>query len=440
MSNNVTEKTKQPATEQTLTPKLRFPEFRDAGEWQENVLYDLCASDLANGVFNDPKKVGTGYKLINVLDMYIDTLIKEENLSLVDISVDEFLKNKVENGDIFFTRSSLVKSGIAYSNLYLGDSNDITFDGHLIRFRPDKKTIEPVFAHYLLKTNRVRSQLVARGKTATMTTIGQADVGSVKLSLPRIPEQQKIADCLSSLDELITTEAQKLDTLSSYKKGLMQQLFPAEGEPLPTLRFPEFQDEEAWEMFTLIQVAKFRRGSFPQPYGLPEWYDEENGTPFVQVFDVDDNLQLKPKTKSKISKLASKQSVFIPKGTVIITIQGSIGRVAITQYDAYIDRTLLLFEEFLKPMAKIFFAYVIQLLFEIERQKAPGGIIKTITKEVLSDFVIRLPHIEEQQKIADCLSSLDELIAAQTQKLERLKQHKKGLMQQLFPTLDEVNE
>lgn len=202
---------------------------------------------------------------------------------------------------------------------------------------------------------------------------------------------------------------------------------------IPELRFPEFVLEGNWIGDTLINIAKFRRGSFPQPYGLPEWYDEFNGIPFIQVFDVGDNFRLKPTTKNKISKLAAEQSVFVPKGTVIITIQGSIGRVAITQYDAYIDRTLLLFEEFYNEMDKIFFAYVLFMLFEIEKEKAPGGIIKTITKEVLSDFKIKIPKLPEQQKIASCLSSFDEVIAAHNQKLELLKYHKKGLMQNLFP-------
>jgi type I restriction enzyme S subunit len=208
-------------------PKLRFPEFRDSGNWEEEDLSKLTFCGLSNGVFNDPKKVGRGYKLINVLDMYIDTAINEDNLSLVELSRDEFSKNKVENGDLFFTRSSLVKSGIAYSNIYLGNSDNITFDGHLIRFRPNKKILMPIFVNYLLRTNKVRSQLVALGKTATMTTIGQADVGSVKLSFPHISEQQKIADCLTSIDEAIAAQSQAIDLLKLHKKGLMQQLFPS---------------------------------------------------------------------------------------------------------------------------------------------------------------------------------------------------------------------
>jgi type I restriction enzyme S subunit len=202
---------------------------------------------------------------------------------------------------------------------------------------------------------------------------------------------------------------------------------------VPKLRFPEFREVGEWESKQLVELAKFRRGSFPQPYGLPQWYDDENGIPFVQVFDVDENLRLKEKTKNKISKAGAEQSIFIGQGALIVTLQGSIGRVAITQYDAYIDRTLLIFEEFFKPTVKLFFAYVIQNLFEIEKEKAPGGIIKTITKESLSDFVVKLPKHPEQQKIADCLSSLDDLISAQTQKIDALKTHKKGLMQQLLP-------
>ncbi len=202
---------------------------------------------------------------------------------------------------------------------------------------------------------------------------------------------------------------------------------------MPELRFPEFKGIGGWEKLSLIQLAKFRRGSFPQPYGLSKWFNDENGMPFIQVFDVNNNLQLKPTTKRRISKLAAEQSVFILKGTLIVTLQGSIGRVAITQYDAYVDRTILIFEEFHKPTEKLFFAYIIQNLFELEKERAPGGIIKTITKEVLSDFTVRVPQFPEQQKIADCLSSLDELISAHIQKHEALQSYKKGLMQNLFP-------
>jgi len=208
-------------------PRLRFPEFQNAGEWSEGKLINLSNEPLSNGVFNDPKRVGSGYKLINVSDMYIETSVDESRLALLELSQPEFAANQVIAGDIFFTRSSLVKSGIAVSNIYLGASEDVTYDGHLIRFRPNMSKVVPLFAHYLFKTAPIREQLIARGKTATMTTIGQADVASVALFYPNRAEQQGIADCLRSIDTLITAATREFETLKTHKKGLMQQLFPA---------------------------------------------------------------------------------------------------------------------------------------------------------------------------------------------------------------------
>ena len=208
-------------------PGWRFPEFQSAGEWEESKLISLSNEPLNNGVFNDPQKTGTGYKLINVSDMYIDTTVDESRLSLLELSASEFQGNQVITGDIFFTRSSLVKSGIAVSNIYLGSSRDVTYDGHLIRFRANPNKVIPMFAHYLFKSAPIRKQLIARGKTATMTTIGQADVATVKLFYPKLAEQQRITDCLTSLDNLIITATQEINSLKMHKKGLMQHLFPS---------------------------------------------------------------------------------------------------------------------------------------------------------------------------------------------------------------------
>ena len=101
---------------------------------------------------------------------------------------------------------------------------------------------------------------------------------------------------------------------------------------IPKLRFPEFED--SWNKVTIAQSATFRRGSFPQPYNIPQWYDDVNGMPFVQVVDVGNDFRLKPKTKQMISEMAMPKSVFVPKGSIVATIQGSIGRIALTQYDS----------------------------------------------------------------------------------------------------------
>lgn len=191
-------------------------------------------------------------------------------------------------------------------------------------------------------------------------------------------------------------------------------------------------DSLNWEFYKLSELATFRRGSFPQPYGLDKWYDDENGFPFVQVFDVGDNMRLKNTTKRRISSLAGDQSVFVEKGTIILTIQGSIGRVAITHYDTYIDRTLLIFQSFKLPTDKKFFMYVVHRLFEDEKKRAHGSTIATITKEQLSSFVIPLPPLQEQQKIAEILSTVDAKIDLIDQQITETQALKKGLMQRLL--------
>ena len=199
---------------------------------------------------------------------------------------------------------------------------------------------------------------------------------------------------------------------------------------VPELRFTGFEDE--WKKKKLDDVANYRRGSFPQPYGNKEWYDEKNGEPFVQVVDVDKNMKLHDKTKQKISDLAKPKSVKGFKGDIVVTLQGSIGRVALLHYDAYIDRTLLLIDSFKIEMNKNYFKYVLYLLFLKEKERAPGGTIKTITKKVLSNFKIDIPNVGEQEKIGEFFSKLDRQIELEEQKLEKLEEQKKGYMQKIF--------
>ena len=177
----------------------------------------------------------------------------------------------------------------------------------------------------------------------------------------------------------------------------------------PKIRFKGFTDD--WEQRKLSECAGFRRGSFPQPYGNKEWYDGEGAMPFVQVADVADDMKLVDDTKQKISKLAQPMSVYADKGSVLVTLQGSIGRVAITQYGAFVDRTVLIFDKYNQDIDKTFWAYIIKEKFIDEARKAPGGTIKTITKEALSDFDLMLPNYDEQKKLGAFLVSIDNLIA-----------------------------
>ena len=182
-----------------------------------------------------------------------------------------------------------------------------------------------------------------------------------------------------------------------------------EQRKVPQIRFKGFTND--WEQRKLKDISSYRRGSFPQPYGKEEWYGGSQAMPFVQVADVNDDLKLNEETKQTISKLAQPMSVYIPKESVIVTLQGTIGKVAITQYNTYLDRTILYFDTYkIGNINKYFWALTIKNKFEEERKKAPGAVIKTITKEVLSEFNLNIPQQDEQEKIGMLFANIDNLI------------------------------
>ena len=179
------------------------------------------------------------------------------------------------------------------------------------------------------------------------------------------------------------------------------------------------------EYKAIEEVAEYRRGSFPQPYTNPNWYGGIDSAPFVQVADIkDDFFELKEKTKQTISKIAQPNSVFVRKGTVLITIQGTIGRVAITQYDAYVDRTIAIFTNYLIPINKKYFCYVAKQKFDIEKKYARGTTLKTITKEDFSKYKIPVPPLPVQDEIVRILDTFTSLTAELTAELTaRRKQY-----------------
>ena len=155
--------------------------------------------------------------------------------------------------------------------------------------------------------------------------------------------------------------------------------------------------------------------------------------PFVQVADVSDEMNLVENTKQKISMLAQPMSVFAGKNTVLVTLQGSIGRVAITQYGAFVDRTVLIFEKYKEKIDTTFWAYIVKQKFIDEARKAPGGTIKTITKEALSDFDLSIPNYKEQQQIGTFFKQLDNLITLHQRKYDKLTNVKKSMLEKMFP-------
>ncbi|PUD44502.1 restriction endonuclease subunit S [Helicobacter pylori] len=277
------------------------------------------------------------------------------------------------------------------------------------------------FLYYLMLT--LKNKLLKLASGSTFLEVSPNKIKNLLIPLPPLNEQIAIANILSDVDRYLYSLDALILKKESVKKALSFELLSQRK------RLKGFNQN--WQRVRL-GTYKYRRGSFPQPYGNPQWYSD-NGMPFVQVYDVGENFKLTQKTKQKISKIAQPMSVFVPKNSVIITLQGTIGRVALTQYDCYCDRTILIFDNnTLNGVNKYFFVLSLFTKFEEEKRKADGSIIKTITKQTLKDFEILLPPLNEQIAIANILSGLDNEIISLKNKKRQFENIKKTLNHDLM--------
>ena len=247
---------------------------------------------------------------------------------------------------------------------------------------------------------------------------------------------QKIADCLGSLDELIAAEDRKLEALRQHKQGLMQQLFPQPGETVPRLRFPEFQRAGNWKRDQIGNVASITKGK-----GVSKADITKGGAiPCIRY------AELYTHYGEVIQDVVSRTNV--PHEDLMLSLAEDVIVPASGETRADIARAACVLRERVALGSDLnilrsdlygpFFSYLLNspLRHTIARM-AQGDTVAHLYPKQLSQVWLAFPLRPEQKKIADCLSSLDDLIAAHGRKLEALRQHKQGLMQQLFPSLED---
>jgi len=256
----------------------------------------------------------------------------------------------------------------------------------------------------------------------------------IKVAVPEPSEQQKIADCLSSLDELIAAQARKVVALKIHKKGLMQQLFPREGETQPRLRFPEFRNAGEWEVCELGNVSDVRDGT----HDSPSFFSTGRALVTSKNLRSDGTLDLENVnliSEEDYSQINKRSRVSI--GDILFGMIGTIGNPVLVKSDGFAIKNVAL----IKEVGALSNSFLVQLLQSgyvaaIFAVLNTGNSQKFIALGKIRGLPVPVPSLPEQQLIAACFTSLDTLITAATQDLETVKTHKKGLMQQLFPPVD----
>jgi type I restriction enzyme S subunit len=415
-----------------LVPKLRFPEFRKEPGWPQHELREIAVILKGKGISKadiDPKGALPCIRYGELYTRYGETI--RDAVSRTNVPSAELFFSKPH--DVIIPSSGETKIDIAKASCVL--IGDIALGGDLNVIR---STLNGTFlSYYLNGPKKIDIAKVAQGDTVVHLYPHQLEI--LRIAVPASTEQRKIASCLSSLDELIGEQGRKVDALRTHKKGLMQQLFPREGETQPQLRFPEFQDEDHWKYITLGDIAEIKLGKMldkqknkaghllPYLNNISVRWNEVNTTDLPQMYFDDTELD-------RFGLMA---------GDVVVCEGGEPGRAAV--WDGRLPNV-----KFQKAIHRVRFTVPFEpKLFVLHLENLAGtnqfemlftgGGIKHLTRETFSQLRVPLISIREQQRIASCLSSLDDLITAETQKLEALKTHKRGLMQQMFPSPEEAS-
>lgn len=381
-----------------LIPEFRFPEFKNGGEWQKKILEDVLDYERPdNYIVSDTDYQNEGTPVLTANKSFILGYTQE-------------------------------KFGI-YSNLPAIIFDDFTVDSKYVDF-PFKvkssaiKILTPKKKDNLKFVYELISQIRFEAKEHKRYYISEYQ--KIELPFPLPKEQQKIASCLSSLDDVIADHTQKLELLKDHKKGLMQNLFPQEGEKVPKFRFMEFEKDGEWVETKLGAAAAFING---RAYKQEELLEKGKYRVLrVGNFFTNNNWYY--------SDLELEADKYCDDGDLLYAWSASFGpRVWKGEKVIYHYHIWKVLPN--TSTAKDFLCVLLDNETErMKTQNANGFALLHITKGTIENWKCNIPKSKvEQNKIASCLSTLDDLITAQAEKIEQLKLHKKGLMQSLFPKI-----
>ena len=377
-------------------PKLRFKEFSD--EWEEKKLGEI--SEVKDGTHDSPKYIEVGFPLItskNVKKGKVD--LSEVNY----ISKEDYdsinRRSKVSKGDILMGMIGTI------GNLAIVDKEDFAIKN--VALIKEKKELKNIFLIQFLESDIFKKKISLSNEGGTQKFISLKNIRNFTFFIPQLQEQEKIANFLSSVDKKISLTEEKLELFKKYKKGVMQRIFSQK------LRFKDSEgnDYPEWEEKKLGEICKICTGKLDAnamvENGKYRFYTCAKEFYYIDNYSFD---------------------------TEALLISGNGANVGYIHYykgkfNAY-QRTYVLdsFEENI-----IFIKYILErnLRTRIEKEKNSGN-TPYIVLSVLTDMILQIPFLEEQQKIADFLSSIDNKIENMEKELKGLKKFKKGLLQQMF--------
>lgn len=412
-----------------LVPALRFPEFKKAEEWAEMILGDVFERISEKNVNNNQNvlTISAQYGLVSQYDYFNKNVASTNIKNYYFIKKGDFAYNKSRSQGYPF---GVIKPLHRYENGVVSTL--------YICFRI-KKNCSINFYEQYFGTNLINNEIskIAQegARNHGLLNISVDDFfNKISLLVPSPLEQQKIAECLLSIDEEISAMKEKVEQLKTHKRGLMQKLFPVAGKFLPEVRFPEFKKE--WETDMMQSIFDMKNGYTPSKSNSEYW---NNGTiPWFRMEDIRKNGHILSDSIQHVTPQAIKNSGLFPAYSVIVATTATIGEHALITVDSLANQRFTFLTKRKSFEDKINMMYFHHYMFVIDewcKQNTNSGGLISVNMPAFKQLLIPFPSPDEQHKIAGCLSSIDEQINLFENKVTLLEQHKKGLMQQLFPKL-----
>ena len=417
-----------------LVPRLRFPEFREAGEWIAPTLGEISVPV--------EERVGDRRLIPVSISAGLGFVPQTEKFGR-DISGSQYrLYTVVRDGDFVYNKGNSLRfpQGCIYD---LQGWGEVAAPNVFICFRL-KDGYESAFFRQCFERNvhgiQLRKHITSGARSNGLLNISRETFFSVRIPTPDFDERQRIAGCLSSLDDLISAENQKLEALKAQRLGLIQRIFPQEGEALPRMRFPEFEGMDSWEPKTVEQLADFTSGGTPSKAN-PEFWNGE--IPWASAKD------MKPlfldDTEDHITAIAARNGAkLLPAGTILVLTRGM---TLLKDVPISILTRPMSFNQDVKALQVkdgVCSNFVAYLLLSCKRRlldlvDIAGHGTGRLDTDKFKALEVMLPEENEQKRIADFLLSYEGVITHQGQKVEALKKHKLGMAPQLFPVMGESN-
>jgi type I restriction enzyme S subunit len=418
-------------SKEKLIPEFRFPEFKDSGEWDVKTLGEVLIKNSKknkNQKYSQVESVSNKFGFIKQ-----DEYFKNRRVASKDTSNYYVIKK----GYFAYNPSRIDVGSLAYKH-----NDEISIISPLyVSFKANNELINDYFLLSFFNSVTFTKQMIFEG--GVRNTLNYDNLIQSKIPIPTIQEQQRIASCLSSLDEVIEAHSKKLELLKDHKKGLMQNLFPQDGEKVPKLRFKEFENSGEWEekkISDLGETISGLTGKSKDDFGA--------GKPFVTYKQVFDNSEINFEQCERVQISDDENQTSLQQGDILFTTSSEtpneVGFASVLidfpKEKTYLNSFCFALRPFnIEKTQPQFSRYLFHS--PIYRRSvtaiAQGSTRYNISKGAFVEIQVPIPAPTEQQKIASCLSSLDEVIEAQVAKIEQLKLHKKGLMQGLFPKIND---